>query len=88
MRFLQKEMKTGVMKTYMFISFYKRDRPNDSSLLKQKINWKVEKNLGATAVKGNTYMFSLFFSVRNQMMRFLQNKTLQSAGSLVLYERR
>ena len=42
-------------KTYMFNSFYKRDRPNDSSLVKQKINWKVKKKqLGATAVKGNT----------------------------------
>ena len=29
MRFFQKEMETGVMKTYMFTSFYNRDRPND-----------------------------------------------------------
>ena len=60
MRFLQKEMKTGVMKTYMFTSFYKCDRPNDSSLLKQKINWKVKKKpRGHCSKRQHIYVFSV-----------------------------
>ena len=70
----------------VFTSFYKRERPNDASLVKQKINWKV-KNIYLTQAGGHCrkkathHMFCSFFNVRNLMMRFVrQNKTLQSAA--------
>lgn len=60
-------MKIGMTETSMFTSFYKGERPNGASLVQQTINWKVKEcnNPGAIAVKGNAYMFCLFFSVRN-----------------------
>ena len=40
--FKWKEMEIGATETCMFTSFYKLERPNDASLVKQKINWKVK----------------------------------------------